>query len=709
MIVAFRVSDLLMGATMLFAGLGHLQAAEREGELEPSLSPEGKALAAEWSELSDRLREELVAELPVIEAGPKVKYGESRKALTEARRALVAAERNLKTIEKAKGLVNHARDKWISGASKQIAMARRMLRDAKTMEEKAAAQNELILAQKDKQAGIEALRERNESLAKAKQREAEFLAQLEEAQRNFLDAQAAVERVISGLELGPILQSDSLDHKLAKFVILRHAKPENLARFVQHNPKNRALVDELLSDGELLVEMAAADGARNGNYGAAMAIYRSIQKASKDAKEGHARRLALGIALEHASPVEQRNPKGDVKSPAHVDPVKRYLHYESAFRSGELDPGFDTLSVWEYRFVVSGQESDDLLKWGREMLRNYRPDHLTTSEERWRYVQLVRSEINWGSGDYKNDREDLQFVQNILMNGGTCGRRAVMGRFILRAFGIPTIARPQKGHASLVRWTSEGWEPCLGGDWGGGWTKTPYGRDLNFLASSQARATGEPFMQVMRAHWTGEVMGESRAWGLLGKDPGFWNGVALYTQKAVNAAAYPEHPGEAEPNGPPEVGKFLMEERDREITVGRDGVITIPAVAATESEGDTEKIIFMRNDDGGAQMHYRRVGGPQPFQYRLDVPEAGKFSITAKVVTPRGTQSLLLVVNGGSPVEIELPHTVGLWALTEPETIKLRAGRNTLSFNHQFDGVPKGFTIQNFTLNPIEKNDSDDR
>ena len=54
------------------------------------------------------------------------------------------------------------------------------------------------------------------------------------------------------------------------------------------------------------------------------------------------------------------------------------------------------------------------------------------------------------------------------MNGGVCGRRAFFGRFILQSFGIPTVARPQTGHASLVHWTPDGWVICLGGGWGSG-------------------------------------------------------------------------------------------------------------------------------------------------------------------------------------------------------------------------------------------------
>ena len=67
-----------------------------------------------------------------------------------------------------------------------------------------------------------------------------------------------------------------------------------------------------------------------------------------------------------------------------------------------------------------------------------RPDHISNPDYRWRYVGAVRTDIRYGSQDNKYDKPELQFFQNILMNGGVCGRRAFFGRFILRAFGVPT-------------------------------------------------------------------------------------------------------------------------------------------------------------------------------------------------------------------------------------------------------------------------------
>ncbi len=87
-----------------------------------------------------------------------------------------------------------------------------------------------------------------------------------------------------------------------------------------------------------------------------------------------------------------------------------------------------------------------------------------------------------------------------------CGRRAFFGRFILRCFGIPTLARPQPGHATLVHWTPAGWVICLGATWGNG--KVDGKADTEFLAMTQARMAGDAYLQVLRAQWVGAALGE---------------------------------------------------------------------------------------------------------------------------------------------------------------------------------------------------------
>ena len=507
--------------------------------------------------------------------------------------------------------------------------------------------------------------------------------------------------------LAKCLASDKLDAQLVKYVVLAQATPRGLAEFAQQGKAQEALVEKLLADADLMKQMVVADGAKGGKYGQAMKTYTDIQKASAKADSGVLQRLALGISLELAVPIAQRNPQAQTDAPATVDPVKRYQHYEKAFLDGELDAGFKGLTVWEYRNVVNGNEPDWTLAWGREMLRNYRPDEISTSDYRWRYVKAVKTEVKYGSGDNKYDKPELQFFQNIIMNGGVCGRRAFFGRFILRSFGIPTLARPQPGHATLVHWTPKGWVICLGATWG--WGRVEGNSDKDFLAMTQAREDAKSFVQVRRAQWVGAALGEQRASGFHAAASGFWNGVALYKQrgivekaKAVTLAAVGTDIGEANVSKEKDVVEAVtMTDADKKIVVGSDGVITIPAVACSKPTQSTGKIIFMESHLGGKQLHYSRIGKPEVFEYTFDAPAAGKYALTARVVTTSWKQHLLVAANRATePTDIAVPFTVGMWDKTKPVEVSLVKGRNVLRFSR--NEPVKGLTIKDFTLTPVK-------
>ena len=444
--------------------------------------------------------------------------------------------------------------------------------------------------------------------------------------QSLLAAKLPSEQSADAESLRQFLSSDALDREFASFVVLHEATPRGLAEFAQQGKEQADLVNALFSQPELMKEMLVADGAaapslgRNGfgpaQYGQATEIYAKIRKASEKSADGVLRRLALAIALEHAVPIKQNNPAAATNAPATVDPIKRYLHYEKALAEGELDPAFDRLSTWELRMVVDGEEPDETLAWGRKMLRNYRPDHIFNPNYGWRYVGIVTSDVKYGSGDVKHDRPELQQYQNILMNGGVCGRRAFFGRFILRAFGIPTTARPSRGHAALAHWTPDGWVVNLGGGWGAGWTKTRYNKDRNFLATTQARIDPTSFLMVKRAQWAGDVVGEARVYGEEDQktEPGFWNALALRTQrkiieegKSVTLDALGEELGEAD--GATVAERVLstpVTEDDKTITVDASGVMTIPAAAFSKPSRSTREVVSMKSFDGGLQVFLPR-------------------------------------------------------------------------------------------------------
>ena len=683
-------------------------AARKKAAPETPLTEAGQKLEARYAGQLKALQAAIAKAVPAVDAQKKAAYLKAREAEKAAEAEVKAAQERLGKVATGKALVAHAKGKWIGGAERGIAKAQEMLKKATTDAEREAARKELAKWQANKKDGLQALKERQEALDKALREEPKWTRELEAAKKALARAQAGVMKAVEGLNLGSFLASDKLDAQLVKYVVLLEATPRGLAEFAQQGKAQEALVERLLADPALMKQMLVADGAKDGKYGQAMKIYTDIQKASRKAKDGVLQRLALAVSLEHAVPVKQRNPKSQADAPATVDPVKRYLHYEKAYLGGELDPGFKGLSVWDYRMVVYGDEPDATLAWGREMLRNYRPDHISTPDYRWRYVAAVRTEIKYGSQDNKYDKPELQFFQNILMNGGVCGRRAFFGRFMLRAFGIPTTARPQRGHAALAHWTPDGWVVCLGGGWGVGWVMGRK-KDLDFLAITQARATGKPFLQVKRAQWIGDVLGEKRVFGLLSGDPGFWYGVSLYVQrgiiekaKAVALAAVGTDIGEANESKVKEAVKAAtITAEDRKIVVGRDGVITIPAVACSKPTNSTAKIKFMKSHLGGMQLHYSRLGQPEEFEYTFDAPAAGKYALSARVVTPSWKQHLLVAANDAKePIDIALPFTVGMWETTKPVVVTLVKGRNVLRFSRP--EPVKGLTIKEFTLRPVK-------
>lgn len=676
------------------------------------LSAQGETLKAQYTQEMQRLEKQLLSALPRVSDSAKREYASALQAETQAKLELESAKAKLGEIGKAKGLIGHAKNHWIPKADRGIKAGQAKLAKAKTQAEKDAANAEIKQWQDNRKAGEDALAQRTANYEKAKANEPKYKQQVAKAEADLAKAQSRVGKSLDALRLDRALQSDRLDAKLAKYVLLKEATPHGLASFAEKNAEQAKLVDQLLGNDKLMQQMLNAGGAKDGQYGQAMKIYTDVQNASDKASAGVFHELAIAVALEHAVPIKQRNAVADTDAPAFVDPVGRYKHFEQAYLAKELDPYFEQHDAWELRHVVNGEEPNEILAWGREMLRNYRPDMITTKDDRWRYVSIVRTCVRYGSQENKNDKPELQFFQNILMNGGICGRRAFFGRFILRSFGVPTVAKPQPGHAALGRWTPDGWVAVLGAGWNTGWAPKREMAAPDFLAMTQAREL-DGYMQVRRAQWIGEVNGETRK---LGFDTGkhkaeFWNSVALNTQKRLieeagtkALAAVGEELGEANESKvkyPFVSGKITA--KDREISV-KNGVITIPAAAATSPNKSTGKVLFLNSSLGGMQMHYSRNGGDKDVVYNFDAPKAGTYLLTMRVAVPAWKQNIKLTTNGKAST-LELPHTVGMWATTEPIQVELKKGQNTLTLSRK--GVKqevaiKGFTVKDFTLSPIK-------
>jgi hypothetical protein len=283
-----------------------------------------------------------------------------------------------------------------------------------------------------------------------------------------------------------------------------------------------------------------------------------------------------------------------------------------------------------------------------------------------------------------------------------------VGKLSTAAFGIPTRGARQTGHAAMSHWTPDGWTVCLGAWWSMNRWRGRCG--LDFLLETKARKVPEDPIKVLRAQWLGDAFGEEAVHGMnYGVGGGLWNALAFYQKQAIvedAAIAEVETTGAelAESNVEATAETLVqveMTEADKTIVIGEDGVITIP-VAACSSPKSTEKIRFMKSIDGGIQVHYSLAGKrPELLRYTVRAPAAGKYELTVKVVTVAINGGFLLRLNRRTMVDLEVPFTLGRWERTQPVTIDLKEGRNSLQFTLKTPN--KGLTIKEFTLTPVKR------
>lgn len=668
-----------------------------------AMSAQGQSLEASYAGELKRLRSEIEKSLPRIDARLLDNFKKASEVLKGAEAAAEEAQKAYGKIGTAKALVEHAKGKWIGGAEKGIAKAQEALKNATTEAERQAAKADLAKWQKNKDDGLAALKERQSAYDEARKQESQLSTAKQSTEAAAVKARAdqmAASNALIGA-VGSVLNSDALDSKLVKCAVVAGATSKGLAEFAAQGQSQNQSVDLLLADTLLMKTMLEAGGAKFGKYGQAMQILSGIKKVAIKSDDPVLQRLALATALEHAQPIEQGNAKNDVNAPKYVDPVKRYQHYEKAYLDGELDPAFKTLTTWEIRHVVNSDAPDHILAWGRSMLRNYRPDHIYNPDYGWRYANTVRTEVPYGSQNVKDDLPSLQQYQNIIMNGGVCGRRAFFGRFMLRSFGIPTWGVTQKAHAALSHWTPKGWVVNLGAGFDHSWwDKDEAPRSgSDFLLETQARAHGENYLPVLRAHWVSIALGEQAYNHRKKIEGGLWSRLAhlksvSLASTAVSLGPLGQELGEAnEAKEKQALSSDKVGDEDRKVTASGTGAIVIPSVAHGKVSG---RAANMRSFGGGMQIH---ATAGYKAELVFQAPAAGKYTLTAKVVTVQNGHDFRVVVNESSaPLPIPVTNTIGKWVQTEPVLVELVEGANTLTVSLK-DGS-RGLTIKDYTLTP---------
>ena len=705
-----RNSKFILGAVIAAAMAAALPAVSAPKPAAPAiqLNESGKELEAGYAATLATLKADIVKSLPPVAEQKRTALDKARAATKAAQKQADDAAKAFGVVGSAKALVDHANGKWLGGAAKGIAAAEAVLKKAATDAEREAAKKDLAKWQENKQAGLKALADRQAVLDKAKTNEPQLKQANEAAKAALAKATAEEMTTLKSLlaDVDATLASDKLDAQLVRCAVLAGATPSGLAQFAQQGAAQRALVEKLLGDDTLMRDMLLAGGASAGKYGRAMEIYTAIQKASPKAGSGHLQRLALATSLEHAVPVKQSKAQTETNAPTLVDPVKRYLHYEQAYLAGELDPAFKNFSVWEYRMVVGCDAPDSILAWGREMLRNYRPDHIYTPNYGWRYSATVKTEVKYGSECVKDDLPSLHMYQNIPKDGGVCGRRAFFGRFILQSFGIPTWGVTQHKHAALSHWTPKGWVVNLGAgfqhSW---WDKEEAPRSgSDFLLETQARTQPQDYLKVLRAQWVSHILGEQQYNDRKNIAGGFWSNMAHVQAQAIATASKAVALGplgqelgeanESEAQKAAAVPQVAVTAADQKSVVGKDGAITVPSVAHTKPSGH---FAAMKSFAGGMQLH---ASGGFKTQYAIEAAQAGKYALTARVATVHEGQKFLFAANDPkAPAEVAVPYTIGKWQQSPPVEITLAKGQNIVHVSLK-DGS-RGVAIKEFKLTPI--------
>lgn len=706
------------------------------------LNDAGKSLEAKYAAAQAALKTELEKAVPKLDEAKVAAWMEAIKAEESSEKDHAAKAKEIAKWQGAEANLRKLEEQLkygpqtIEDAQAELTRARaRGEEDPERMKLLQNAENFL----KSRQGDIDRL---NAGIVKAKQEVEEAKVKLPEALKAAEIAKQAHDKALDhtwkamdALGVGSFLSSDALDLKLAQYMILKDATPTLLAEFAQQSQDNAKLIDQLLTDKGLMLQMLVNDGASGGRYGQAMKIYTDIQKASPKAKDGIFQRLAMACSLVHATPIVKRDrptgadglevsdAEGADGNSKFIDPVQRYLNFGKWYEAGELHKGFKNLSVWNLRRVVDCTDPDEMMVWARQMLHTLRPDCIPSDDDTLVFVEIVDKEIAYGSGGLVNDLMDKHFMQNILANGGICGRRGFFGRFILQSFGVPSTERVEPGHSTITLWHPSGWQTRLGGNFGksnrGFYSKMGggggnYGADVNFVASSQAREEETAFLKVKRAQWIAALMGELWKPGLItysGKStgptppkpgtaviPSTWSDISLHEQRRIIAqreAAQTKTVAKAEPSA---TGKA---------SVDASGVITIPSAATSSPTqnkrslykgGQSDLIVFINNKEGETLLHLSRYAKEgDSFEYTFDAPKAGKYQLVADIATPKPNQKLVAAANGGKAIEMALPYTLGLWGKTTAVELELKAGSNVLKFHG-----PARATFKQFILTPVK-------
>jgi hypothetical protein len=505
----------------------------------------------------------------------------------------------------------------------------------------------------------------------------------EGAQRTLDDSIAACEAAGFQIldELDQSLCSASFDDTdLITYVTLKTVGAKKWAEWCAKGETEAAMITSTLFDASVLRSFhGAGGGPRANNWLKAIEIHSQLHPSSR--QHPVLRRLALAVALELAGDIPVKVVQHD------LDPLERYLHYEKAYLEGELDPVFEQLSAWELRMVIDSDASEEELALARQGLRNYRPDHVLTDDPQWRYCRIVRTDVGYTQPDWYKPKRSYD---QILSGGGKCGPRAWYGRFICKAFGVPTWGCKQPGHAAMARWTSNGWQTCLGGglrvsNWE---NKTGPFFNAEMKALYAVRSEDAYLRRIWRLWMVGnaiDAIGEHSR-DLLGRAiPSArcpWKSLALLQMQRLAARApslEPLYPRTHQVETILEKTLSAPAANEQILNDTRHGVTVVPATCASNKARCTDMPCF----EGGKQLLLGENNAEVEYALQPHHLKAGaaSYRLTIRVCTVHrnedsATVSFTTSSGGGSAAatqtfSVAIPYTSGMWQDTDPVLVTL--------------------------------------
>lgn len=508
------------------------------------------------------------------------------------------------------------------------------------------------------------------------------------------------ESILEDLESSGLFQADFNDDDIVTLVALVQGKAERLAAWCQQGETQSSQLMAVLGDPQILRTWLEAGGPNNGEYGLAAEILSQLEVPKNESALAPVfQRLALAVSLELSGPLDLNPIYSDP-----IDPVQRYIHYEQAYLFGVLDPAFASFSVWEMRMIVNSDAPEEELSWARECLMNYRPDIVISNDSQWRYCQIVRTDVAYKHPEWYKDHRTYD---QILSDGGMCGPRAWYGRFICKAFGIPTWGVRQPAHAAMSRWTTNGWKTCLGAGFDVSyWNEGRRGKDFELETQArEALKTGPDDLSylrhVLRLEWMAIIRGESNKNILERMVPTMnclWYALAMFQRMRIVS----KYPGKRTPllsyTGHTKVESLIQQPDVREGIVSNDKgrSIILPATSCSQPSQPTQNVLFMKSFLGGQQLflwHSAQVEYTLSPQLLPAEPTPCKL-ILYLVTVHRGEPPLSLTVTSCKPrlqknevsnLEVAIPMTEGMWMETDPVIVTLECASQSTGMKFRFE------------------------